>query len=56
MRCQGGKEQRTAEQRRRTESYGNATYEVSQRQGVIERSEEHQLCDQRRCIEEKHWL
>ena len=28
---------RTIGQRRRTESYGNATYEVSQRRGVIER-------------------
>ena len=31
------KEQRTAGQRRRTESYGNATYKVSQRKGVIKR-------------------
>ena len=37
MRRQGGKEQRTTGQRRRTESYGNATYEVSQIKGVIER-------------------
>ena len=36
MRCQGGKEQRTAGQRRKTESYGNATYKVSERKGVIE--------------------
>ena len=27
--CQGGKEQRTTGQRRRTESYGNAIYNVS---------------------------
>ena len=36
MKCQGGKQQRTAGQRRKTESYGN-NYEVSQRKGVIER-------------------
>ena len=37
VRYEGGKEQRTARQRRRTESYGNATCEVSQRKGVIEK-------------------
>ena len=31
------KEQRSAGHRRRTESYWNATYEVSQRKGVLER-------------------
>ena len=37
MRFQGGKEQRTAGQRRRTEGYENATYEVSLIKGVLER-------------------
>ena len=37
MRAKEEKKQRTTGQRRRTESYGNATYEVSQRKGVIER-------------------
>ena len=70
MRFQGGKEQRTAGQRRRTVSYCNATYEVRKSKGVIETllyawylegggmkevTEQH-VCDQRREIWEKHWL
>ena len=37
MRCQEGKGQRTTGQMRRTGGYGNATYDVSQRKGLIER-------------------
>ena len=63
------KKQRTAGQRRRTESYENSTYKVSQKkmgcrkrmhriwmkEGMKEVREQ-QLCDQRRQIEEKHCL
>ena len=58
--------QQVTKQKRRAvpESYVNATYEVGQRQGLIEREcmgsgsnvMEQQLCDQRRQIVEKHWL
>ena len=64
------KKQRKTGQRRRTESYGNAIYEVSQRKGGYRKKihgiwkqermkevREQQLCDQqRRHIEEKHWF
>ena len=36
VRCQGRKERRKAGQRRRTELYGNATYEINKRKGVID--------------------
>ena len=34
MRCQGGKEQRTAGPSKRTESYENATFKVCKRKGL----------------------